>query len=427
MTGLTTPAEDLLRELAPQVLGVLARRYGDFGAAEDAVQEALLAAATHWPQDGIPGNPRGWLIQAASRALTDQYRSDTARRRRELAGAAREPGPAPVSGQDDTLVLLSLCCHPALTPASAVALTLRAVGGLTTAEIAGAFLVPEATMAQRISRAKQKIRESGLRFELPADEAGQATRMRSVLHVLYLIFNAGYAATAGPRLHRVELSAEAVRLARMVHRMRPGDGEVTGLLALMLLTDARRPARTGPGGELIPLDEQDRSRWDQALIAEGTALIEAAIAGRRVGEYQLQAAIAAEHDRAASVAETDWARIAALYGLLEKLTGNPMVTLNRAIAVAMARGPGDGPAAGLALLERLSGPLEGHYRLDAVRGHLRELGGDWATAAQHYQAAAGRATNLAERQYLTMQAAKAAARAAAAAARASGRPPAGNG
>jgi predicted RNA polymerase sigma factor len=225
----------------------------------------------------------------------------------------------------------------------------------------------------------------------------------------------------------VELSAEAVRLARMVHRMRPGDGEVTGLLALMLLTDARRPARTGPGGELIPLDEQDRSRWDQALIAEGTALIEAAIAGRRVGEYQLQAAIAAEHDRAASVAETDWARIAALYGLLEKLTGNPMVTLNRAIAVAMARGPGDGPAAGLALLERLSGPLEGHYRLDAVRGHLRELGGDWATAAQHYQAAAGRATNLAEQQYLTMQAAKASARAAQAAARVSDGPPAGNG
>jgi RNA polymerase sigma factor (sigma-70 family) len=429
VTGLTTPAEDLLRELAPQVLGVLARRYGDFGAAEDAVQEALLAAATRWPQDGIPDNPRGWLIQAASRALTDQYRSDTARRRRELAGAAREPEPAsaPVSGQDDTLVLLSLCCHPALTPASAVALTLRAVGGLTTAEIAGAFLVPEATMAQRISRAKQKIKESGLRFELPASEADQATRMSSVLHVLYLIFNEGYAATAGSRLHRVELSAEAIRLARMVHRMRPGDGEVTGLLALMLLTDARRPARTGAGGELIPLDEQDRSRWDQALIAEGTALAGEAIAGRRVGEYQLQAAIAAEHDRAASVAETDWARIAALYGLLEKLTGNPMVSLNRAIAVAMARGPQDGPAAGLALLERLSGPLAGYYRLDAVRGHLRELGGDWATAAKHYQVAAGRATNLAEQQYLTMQAAKASAKAAEAAARVSDGPPAGNG
>jgi predicted RNA polymerase sigma factor len=301
-----------------------------------------------------------------------------------------------------------MCCHPALTPPSAIALTLRAVGGLTTAEIAGAFLVPEATMAQRISRAKQKIRESGLRFELPAGEAGQATRMRSVLHVLYLIFNEGYAATAGSRLHRVELSAEAIRLARMVHRMRPGDGEVTGLLALMLLTDARRPARTGPGGELIPLDEQDRSRWDQALIAEGTALVEEAIAGRRVGEYQLQAAIAAEHDRAASVAETGWARIAALYGLLEKLTGNPMVSLNRAIAVAMARGRRDGPAAGLALLERLSGPLAGHYRLDAVRGHLRELGGDWATAAKLTKwRRAG--TNLAEQQYLTMQAAKASA------------------
>ena len=410
MTGPPAPAGDLLRELAPQVLGVLARRYGDFGAAEDAVQEALLAAATHWPGDGVPANPRGWLIQVASRALTDQYRSDTARRRREVAGAAREPAPGPVSGQDDTLVLLSLCCHQELTPASAVALTLRAVGGLTTAEIAGAFLVPEATMAQRISRAKQKIKASGLRFELPGSEEGQAARMRSVLHVLYLIFNEGYAATAGPRLHRVELSAEAIRLTRMVHRMRPADGEVTGLLALMLLTDARRPARTGPGGELIPLDEQDRSLWDRALIAEGAALVAEAIAGRRVGEYQLQAAIAAEHDRAASVAGTDWTRIAALYGLLEKLTGNPMVALNRAIAVAMARGPRDGPAAGLALLERLSGPLAGHYRLDAVRGHLRELAGDWDAARQHYQAAAARATNLAEKQYLTLQAAKASAR-----------------
>jgi RNA polymerase sigma factor (sigma-70 family) len=411
VTGLPAPAGDLLRELAPQVLGVLTRRYGDFGAAEDAVQEALLAAATRWPGDGVPANPRGWLIQVASRALTDQYRSDTARRRRELAGAATAPAPGPVSGQDDTLVLLSLCCHQELTPASAVALTLRAMGGLTTAEIAGAFLVPEATMAQRISRAKQKIKSSGLRFELPASEDEQATRMHSVLHVLYLIFNEGYAATAGPRLHRVELSAEAIRLTRMVHRMRPGDGEVTGLLALMLLTDARRPARTGPGGELIPLDEQDRSLWDRALIAEGTVLVAEAIAGRRVGEYQLQAAIAAEHDRAASVAGTDWARIVALYGLLEKLTGNPMVALNRAIAVAMARGPRDGPAAGLALLERLSGPLAGHYRLDAVRGHLRELAGDWDAARQHYQDAAARATNLAEKQYLTMQAAKASARA----------------
>src|SRR5690349_12713747 len=354
--------------------------------------------------------------------MADQYRSDEARRRREELAASWSLVPAePVPAHDDTLTLMLMCCHPALSPGAAIPLTLRAVGGLTTREIAAAFLVPEATMAQRISRAKAKLKGFDEPFTLPPPGGG-GERLRSVLHVLYLIFNEGYAASDGPDLARTDLSGEAVRLARGVHAARPADAEVTGLLALMLLTDARRPARTGPGGELIPLDEQDRSRWDQALIAEGTALIEAAIAGRRVGEYQLQAAIAAEHDRASSVAETDWARIAALYGLLEKLTGNPMVTLNRAIAVAMARGPDDGPAAGLALLERLSGPLEGHYRLDAVRGHLRELGGDWATAAQHYQAAAGRATNLAEQQYLTLQAAKASARAAQAAARVSDGP-----
>ena len=418
--------EDLLREQAPQVLGVLVRRFGDFDSAEDAVQEALIAAARHWPAEGVPANPRGWLIQTGVRKMTDRLRSEQARRRREDAAALAEPSAVDVTGRDDTLILLFMCCHPALTPASAIALTLRAVGGLTTAEIAKAFLVPESTMAQRISRAKQRIKASGVPFGLPEGEE-RAGRLRSVLHVLYLIFNEGYTSTSGADLHRTELSGEAIRLARMMHATLPSDGEVTGLLALMLLTDARRPARTGAGGELIPLAEQDRARWDRELIAEGTALITGALPGGVVGEYQVQAMIAAVHDEAASVGDTDWPQILTLYGLLERMTGNPMVALNRAIAVAMARGPGDGPAAGLALLERLSGPLEGHYRLDAVRGHLRELGGDWATAAQHYQAAAGRATNLAEQQYLTMQAAKASARAAQAAARVSDGPPAGNG
>jgi RNA polymerase sigma factor (sigma-70 family) len=400
------PAEDLLRELVPQVLGVLVRRYSDFAAAEDAVQEALISAVTHWPRDGIPDNPRGWLIQAAVRQMTDRFRSEDARRRREQATARREPPPAGVSGCDDTLILLSMCCHPALTPASAVALTLRAVGGLTTAEIAAAFLVPEATMAQRISRAKQRIRASGVPFELPAPSAEQAARMGSVLHVIYLIFNEGHTASAGHQVNRVELSSEAIRLARMVRELRPADTEVTGLLALMLLTDARRPARSAPAGELIPLAEQDRSRWDRALIAEGIALLAGIPVGTVMGEYQLQAAIGAAHDRAASVDSTDWPQILALYGLLERLTGNPMVTLNRAVATAMAAGPVTGPAAGLALLDGLAGPLAGHYRLDAVRAHLLEMAGDQAGAVAHYRTAAARTTNTAEQQYLTLQAAR---------------------
>jgi RNA polymerase sigma factor (sigma-70 family) len=393
--------EDLLREQAPQVLGVLVRRFGDFDSAEDAVQEALIAAARHWPAEGVPANPRGWLIQTAVRKMTDQLRSEQARRRREDAAAMAEPSAVDVTGRDDTLVLLFMCCHPALTPASAIALTLRAVGGLTTAEIAKAFLVPESTMAQRISRAKQRIKASGVPFGLPEDEE-RAQRLRSVLHVLYLIFNEGYASSIGADLHRTDLSGEAIRLTRMMHATLPDDGEVTGLLALMLLTDARRPARTGAGGELIPLAEQDRARWDRGLIAEGTALITGALARGAVGEYQVQAMIAAVHDEAASVEDTDWPQILTLYGLLERMTGNPMVALNRAVAAAMVHGPG----AGLKLLEPLDEPLAGHYRLDAVRAHLYEMAGDTQAAMAHYRAAAARTTSIPEQQYLTTQAAR---------------------
>jgi len=393
--------EDLLRELAPQVLGAVVRRYGEFDAAEDAVQEALFAAATHWPEDGIPGHPRGWLIQTAVRKLTDQYRSEQARRKREVVAALWESPPPDVSGRDDTLILLFMCCHPALTPASAIALTLRAVGGLTTAEIANAFLVPEATMAQRISRAKKNVKTSGVPFQLPTAEE-TAVRMRSVLHVLYLIFNEGYASSVGEDLHRVELSGEAIRLARMVHRMVPDDPEVAGLLALMLLTDARRPARTDANGALIPLAEQDRSRWVRHLIAEGVALLSAAVATGAIGQYQLEAIVAATHDEAARVEETDWSQILAAYTLLERMTGNPMVGLNKAIAVAMVHGP----AAGLALLGPLDEKLAGHYRLDAVRAHLLEMSGDTRAAAAHYRAAASRTTSLPEQHYLTVRGAR---------------------
>ena len=392
--------DGLLRELAPQVLAVTIRRFGDFSAAEDAVQEALLAAALHWPAEGVPASPRAWLIQAAGHRMTDQIRSDQARRRREQA-AAREPAAAEVTDRDDTLKLLFMCCHPALTTPSAIALTLRAVGGLTTAEIASAFLVPEATMAQRISRAKQRIKSSGVPFGMPAP-ADWARRLRAVLHVLYLVFNEGYTSTAGQHLHRPELSGEAIRLARMVHQLLPADGEVAGLLALMLLTDARRPARVGPGGELIPLAEQDRTCWDQRLIAEGTAVLTQGLATGVVGEYQVQAMIAALHDEAARVEDTDWAQILALYGLLERMTGNPMVTLNRAIAAAMVTGP----AAGLQLLEQLGGPLAGHYRLAAVRAHLYEMAGDTQAALAHYRAAAARTTSIPEQQYLSTRAAR---------------------
>jgi RNA polymerase sigma factor (sigma-70 family) len=393
--------EGLLRELAPQVLGALVRRYGDFDAAEDAVQEALLAAAMHWPRDGIPAKPRGWLIQTAARRMIDQRRSEQSRRHRESIAALREVPSPEVSDQDDTLIVLFMCCHPALTPASAIALTLRAVGGLTTAEIANAFLVSEATMAQRITRAKQRIKASDVRFRMPAAEE-QAASVRTVLHVLYLIFNEGYASSIGREVHRTELSEEAIRLTRLVQRMLPDDSEVLGLLALMLLIDARRPARTTAAGELIPLTDQDRTLWDQTLIAEGVALVDRAVGKGAVGAYQLQAAIAAVHDQAPDAGDTDWPQILALYGLLEQMTGNPIVTLNRAIAAAMVHGP----FAGLAILETVDERLASHYRLDAVRAHLFEMAGDTKLALALYGAAASRTTSLPEQRYLTRKAAR---------------------
>jgi RNA polymerase sigma factor (sigma-70 family) len=397
-----TAVEDLLRVLAPQALGVLVRRYGDFADAEDAIQEALLAGARQWPAEGLPDNPRGWLIAVAARRLADLRRSDEARRRREELAALHEPAVPPVvSGEDDSLRLLFLCCHPALTPGSAIALTLRAVGGLTTAEIARAFLVPEATMAQRISRAKQRIKNSEVPFRMPAADEW-AERLRSVLQVLYLIFNEGYAASSGAHVVRSDLSGEAIRLTRSLCASLPDDPEVAGLLAMMLLTDARRPARTGPDGDLVPLEAQDRALWDQALIAEGVALISAALPRGAVGEYQLQAAIAAVHDGATTAEKTDWPQILALYGLLERMTGNPMVTLNRAIAAAMV----DGPAAGLRLLTELDGRLAGHHRLAAVRAHLLEMAGDVDGAIANYRTAAGRTSSLAERTYLMTQASR---------------------
>jgi RNA polymerase sigma factor (sigma-70 family) len=388
-----------LRELAPQVLGAVARWSGDFAAAEDAVQEALLTAAVRWPSDDVPEEPRGWLIQTASRRLIDQRRSEQSRRARESLTALEE---APeVSDRDDTLLVLFMCCHPALSPASAIALTLRAVGGLTTAEIAHAFLVGEATMAQRISRAKQRIRDSGEPFRLPTPDERPA-RVRTVLRVLYLIFNEGYVSTAGPELQRPELSGEAIRLARLVHGLLPDDGEATALLALLLLVDARRPARTDAAGQPVPLAEQDRTLWDRELIIEGLALLEQAMGKGPVGEYRLQAAIAALHDRAARAEETDWPQILALYGLLEQLIDNPVVTLNRAVAAGMA----DGPASGLAVLDSVAERLDGNYRVDAVRAHLLELGGDTEGALEHYRVAASRTPSLPEQRHLTKRAAR---------------------
>jgi RNA polymerase sigma factor (sigma-70 family) len=403
--------DGLLRELAPQVLGFLARRHGQFDLCEDAVQEALLASATQWPADGVPANPRGWLITVATRRLTDQFRSESARRRREDAVAAMGgPGQLVAPGADadappdadDTLTLLFLCCHPAVTPASQVALTLRAVGGLTTAEIARAFMVPEATMAPRISRAKKSIRAAGSRFVMPPEEE-RADRLRVVLQVLYLIFNEGYTASSGEELQRVELTAEAIRLARMLRSALPDDGEVAGLLALMLLTDSRRLARTTADGGLVPIDDQDRTLWDREQIDEGTALILSTLARGAVGPYQLQAAIAAIHAEAPSAEATDWPQILSLYLLLEKLTPNPMVTLNRAIALAQV----EGPRAGLELLATLDDDknITETHRLDAVRAHLYERAGELAKAHEHYLAAARRTTSLPERRYLNAKAA----------------------
>ncbi|MEV6397067.1 sigma-70 family RNA polymerase sigma factor [Streptomyces sp. NPDC051907] len=398
--------EDLLRLHAPQVLGALVRRYGHFDQAEDSVQEALLAAAEQWPRTGLPDNPRGWLIKVASRRLTDQLRSDQARRRREETVAALTPrdaftAPAPgesrAPSDDDTLTLLFLCCHPDLSPAAQIALTLRAVGGLTTAEIARAHLVPEATMAQRISRAKQKVKGAPFRQPGPDD---RDQRLSAVLQVLYLIFNEGYTATAGRALHRADLAGEAIRLTRAVRRLLPKEGAVTGLLALMLLTDARSAARTGPAGELIPLDEQDRSRWDRETIAEGTALVEEALSEGAAGAYQLQAAIAALHDEAPSADETDWPQILALYDILLRVAPEPMAALGRAVAVAMVRGP----EAGLAEVAELEERLTGHYRLDAVRAHLLEKAGDGEGAREAYERAAGATLSVPEARYLRMRA-----------------------
>ncbi|WP_115944557.1 RNA polymerase sigma factor [Amycolatopsis thermalba] len=399
---------ELLRELAPQVLAALVRRYGDFDLCEDAVQEALLAAATQWPAQGMPANPKGWLITTASRRRIELWRAETARRRREEHVAmTTPPDPAPVPAVDDTLTLLMLCCHPSLTPASQVALALRAVGGRTTAEIARAYLVPESTIAQRISRAKQRIKAGGARFRPPSREE-YGPRLAAVLNVLYLIFTEGHTASSGESLQRVDLTAEAIRLTRQLHARLPDEGEVTGLLALMLLTDARRAARTGPDGAMVPLAEQDRSRWDRAMIGEGIELVTRALTTAPAGPYQLQAAIAAVHGQAERAGDTDWREIAGLYELLAAVAPGPMVTLNRVVAVAEV----DGPRAGLrelAAAER-DPALAGHHRVDAVRAHLLERAGDPASAEPAYRRAAVRTLNVPERRYLEARARACAAR-----------------
>ena len=405
MSSVDAPdTEDLLRELAPQVLGVLVRRYGRFDASEDAVQEALLAAATQWPDQGVPENPRAWLVTVASRRLVDAWRSEDARRRREEHVAVIDvPEPGAVPEQDDTLALLFLCCHPSLSVPSQLALTLRAVGGLTTAEIANAFLVPEPTMAQRISRAKQTIRQAGARFDLPP-VAERADRLRVVLHVLYLLFNEGYTTSAGPSLHRADLTSEAIRLARLLRGLVPKEGEVAGLLALMLRTDARRAARTTADGELVPLADQERALWDRAQIEEGVGIISDTLGRGAIGPYQVQAAIAAIHDEAPSADETDWPQILALYDVLEQVSPGPVVTLNRAVAVAMV----DGPRAGLAVLGTLDADdrMANTHRLEAVRGHLLELAGEPDAARESYRRAATMTASVPEQRYLAMRASR---------------------
>jgi RNA polymerase sigma factor (sigma-70 family) len=405
MSSVDAPGvEDLLRELAPQVLGVLARRYGRFDSSEDAVQEALLAAATRWPEQGVPESPRAWLVTVASRRLVDGWRSEGARRRREEQVTVLDvPDPGPVAERDDTLTLLFLCCHPSLSVPSQLALTLRAVGGLTTAEIANAFLVPEPTMAQRISRAKQTIRNAGARFDLPP-EAEREDRLRVILHVLYLLFNEGYTTSSGPALHRADLTSEAIRLARLLRRLLPEHGEIAGLLALMLLTDARRAARTTPDGALVPLAEQDRALWDRTQIEEGVGIIGDTLGRAAIGAYQLQAAIAAIHDEAPSDDETDWPQILALYDVLEQVSPGPVVTLNRAVAVAMV----DGPRAGLAVLGTLDADdrMRHTHRLEAVRGHLLELAGEPGAARESYRRAARMTASVPEQRYLAMRAAR---------------------
>ena len=399
---MSADVEGLLRRCAPQALGAVARRHPDFAAAEDAVQEALLAAAQQWPRDGVPDNPVAWLVRVAVRRLADEHREVTARRRREEVAAARDQRPPDdVEDHDDTLTVMLLCCHPALTPAAAIPLTLRAVGGLTTREIAAAFLVPEATMAQRISRAKATLRASDVPFAMPAP-TDVPRRLALVRHVLYLLFNEGYATSAGPELVRVEVTGEAIRLTRMLRAAVPEDPEVTGLLALLLLTEARRPARSGPHGELVPLADQDRSLWERALIVEGVRLATDSLRAGHPGEYTLQACIAVLHDQAPSTAATDWPQVLALYDRLHGLTGSPVVALHRAVAVAMVHGPSHG----LAALDGLADRLGGGHRLHAVRAHLLQLDGRPRDAVGAYRLAAAAATNLREREYLMLQAAR---------------------
>ena len=415
--GLSVPTtdgmatDDLWRTVTPQVIGALVRRYRDFDRAEEAAQEAMLAAAAQWPEEGVPDDPRAWLIRVGSRRLVDRLRSDEARVRREVADASRTPddehvSPPPdasraVPTDDDTLTLLLLCCHPALTPAARIALTLRAVGGLTTAQIAHAFLVPEATMAQRISRAKASIRDAGSQFRMPP-AAELPGRVGEVLHVLYLVFTEGHTASSGDAVARVDLTAEAIRLTRQVHALLPDEGEVTGLLALMLLTEARRPARTTASGELVPLAEQDRSLWNAAYVREGIDLVTDALSRTRLGPYQVQAAIAAVHDEATTAADTDWEQVLALYDVLEQLAPGPVVSLNRAVALAMVQGP----AAALAQLADLEGDkrLAKHHRLHAVRAHLLEQLGDTDAARESYLLAARLTTSTPERQHLRRKA-----------------------
>jgi RNA polymerase sigma factor (sigma-70 family) len=412
LPALDRQTQRLLRDVAPQVLGVIVRRYRDFAACEDAVQEAFIAAAAQWPHEGLPDNPRAWLIHVASRRITDHVRAEAARRHREALVVSMVPPEEQIAlaadtdgatERDDTLDLLFMSCHPALSPASAIALTLRAIGGLTTAEIAKAFLVPEATMAQRISRAKATVKLSGVAFAMPSGDE-LAGRLGSVMHVLYLMFSEGYAASSGVDVVRTDLSSEAMRLTRLLRGLVPDHTEVAGLLALMLLTDARRAARTGPAGEIVPLDQQDRTLWDREAIAEGVELVTTTLVKGQVGPYQLQAAIAAVHDEAATAGETDWPQILALYGVLMRMTDNPMVALNQAIATAMV----DGPAAGLARLDEVAADprMKDHHRLDSVRGHLLERAGDRAGAIACYRRAAGGTASIAERNYLLIQAAR---------------------
>ena len=395
--------EDLLRDLTPQVLGALVRRHGQFEECEDAVQEAVLEATLTWPSE-LPANPRGWLITVASRRLIDHIRSDRTRKAREITVALEESSPSPeieMGTTDDTLILLYLCCHPALTQASQTALTLRAVGGLTTAEIAHAFLVPEGTMAARISRAKQSIKAAGSQFSMPAP-VDLDERLSAVLQTLYLIFNEGYTASSGEALHRGDLTHEAIRITRMLYRQLPDDGEVAGLLALMLITDSRRTARTTASGDLIPLADQDRTRWDRTLIGEANSLLATTMARSPLGPYQLQAAIAATHADAQRAEDTNWQQVHVLYKVLERIAPNPMVTLNRAVALAQTTGP----AAALELLTDLDTDprMKNHHRLHAVRAHLLEMSGDTAAAREQYKRAARGTASATERRYLESRA-----------------------